>query len=162
MKNKKGFLLGEETVKIVIAVICIAFLVTLLVLVYLSATGTQKTREATLSIENVIQPEIEKLNEGGEANTNGNLIQNPAGWYIFSFVDGDKKPNSCIQENCICICQNILINVFDRQIKSCDEKGICYPVSNLKKFDKIGINNEGTGIFIRKINEFIYISKNEP
>jgi hypothetical protein len=159
MKNKKGFLLGEETVKIVIAVICIGFLVTLLVLVYLSATGTQKTKEATSSMDDIIKEEMERINEGGEPNLQGILIPNPSGWYLFGFTGNDKKPNKCTGENCICICQNLLLDFFDRQIKSCDEKGVCSVVSNLKKFDKIKIENGGTFIFVNKINSIIEISK---
>jgi hypothetical protein len=154
MKNKNGFLLGEETVKIVIAVICIGFLVTLLVLIYLSATGTQKTKEAVTFME-VLKKNIQTVDEGGEINDEGILIQNPAGWYVFSFVDNDKKPNQCLGENCICICAADWFT----QIKTCDSKGACIPVSNLKKFNTFKIDNGGTFIFLKKINNFISISK---
>jgi hypothetical protein len=157
--NKKAFLLGEETVKIVIAVICIVFLIALLVSIYFSTTGNQQKVEAEKAMENVLVPEIARINTGGEASANRTLIQNPAGWSLFSFADGDKKPNTCSGQNCICLCKNILINVFNRQIKECDNVGICEIVPNLKNFDKIKIGKSGTFVFVQKINNFIYISK---
>jgi hypothetical protein len=159
MKDKHGFLLGEETVKIVIAVICIVFLVFLLVSIYFSVSGNQQSKEAEASLKNILVPEIERINVGGETRINGTIIPNPSGWYIFSFIEGDKKPNLCSGENCVCICQNIWINIFDRQIKACDNKGTCNVFSNLKKFDEIKIEKSGTFIAVQKVNEFIYISK---
>jgi hypothetical protein len=157
--NKKAFLLGEETVKIVIAVICIVFLIALLVSIYFSATGNQQKVEAEKVMENVLVPEINKVNMGGETNADGILIPNPAGWYAFSFADGDKKPNTCSGQNCICLCKDIWFKIFDRQIKECSNKGVCEIVSNLKNFDKIKIGKAGTFVFVQKINNFIYISK---
>ena len=158
MKNKKGFLLGEETLKIIIAVIGIIFLVFLLVSVYFSVTGAQDSKYAEAS-KILISNEITRINNGGEYNSAGILIPNPAGWYIFSFIEGDKKPNLCTGQNCICLCRNILIDVFDRQIKECDSKGTCFAAPNLEKFDKIKIENSGTFISVQKINNGIIISK---
>jgi hypothetical protein len=157
--NKKGFLLGEETVKIVIAVVCIVFLIALLVLVYLSVSGDQQSKEAKNSMENVLIKEIKNVDVGGQVNSTGTFIPNPGGWFLFSFIEGDKKPNLCAGQNCICLCQNILINLFDRQIAACDKKGTCYTSSEFKKFDKIEIGKSGTFVLIQKINDFIYISK---
>jgi hypothetical protein len=157
--NKKAFLLGEETVKIVIAVVCIVFLIALLVSIYFSVSGNQQAKEAEASMKDILIPEINKINAGGEANAEGTLVPNPAEWYLFSFADGEKKPNLCSGQNCVCLCKNILINVFDRQIKACDSKGTCEVFSNLKKFDKIKIEKSGTFVFIQKVNNFIYISK---
>lgn len=159
MKNKRGFLLGEETVKIVIAVVCIIFLIALLVSIYFSVSGNQQAKTAKASMENVVIPEIKKINSGGEVEAAGTFIPNPSGWALFSFTEGDKKPNLCAGENCVCICQDIFVKVFDRQINVCDSKGTCYVSSNLKKFDKIRIEKSGTFILVQKINEFIYISK---
>ena len=157
-KNRRGFLLGEETLKIIIAVIGIIFLVFLLVSVYFSVTGAQDSKYAEAS-KILISNEITRINSGGEYNPAGILIPNPAGWYIFSFVGGNKKPNLCTGQNCICLCRNILIDVFDRQIKECDSKGTCSAISNIESFDKIKIENSGTFISIQKINNEIQIAK---
>jgi hypothetical protein len=159
MKNKKGFLLGEETVKIVIAVVCIVFLIALLVTVYLSVSGDQQSKEAKANMQDILIKEVKNVDSGGKVNSAGTLIPNPAGWSLFSFIEGDKKPNLCAGQNCICLCQDILINLFDRQINACDDKGTCYASSELKKFDTIKIGKSGTFVLIQKINGFIYISK---
>jgi hypothetical protein len=158
MKNKHGFLLGEETVKIIIAVICIGFLVFLLTSLYFSLSGKQDSKYAEASL-GLIANEVKRIDAGGEINPAGIQIPNPSGWNIFSFVGEDKKPNLCSNGNCVCICKNILINVFDRQIKSCDSDGFCSQVSNLNRFSKIKIENDGTWISIQKVNNLIEITK---
>jgi hypothetical protein len=154
IKDKKGFLLGEETVKIVIAVICIVFLIALLVVIYFAVSGSQEKKEAAASI-NITKNEIKRVDAGGEAIATGTLIPNPGGWYLFSFVDGDKKPNLCAGENCVCLCPADWFT----QIRTCDSKGACYALENLKKFDTLKIDKGGTFVLIQKINGFIYISK---
>jgi hypothetical protein len=164
MKSKRGNLLPEEVLKIIIAVICIGFLIFLLVSLYFSVTGEQKKKEAEaiMTSDNGLAKEIVRVNQGGMANEQGFLIPNPSGWYIFSFVGEDLKPNLCIGENCVCICENVVINIFNwqkRQINKCDDKGSCTIVSNLKKFDKIKIESKGTYLSISKINNEIEITK---
>ncbi len=162
MLNKKGNLLPEETLKIVIAVICIAFLVFLLVSVYFSVTGAQDTKYAEASLKKAII-ELVRINLGGNFSGEGVQVPNPSGWYVMGFTGQDKKPNSCAGENCICICETILVNIFDwqkRQIQKCDDKGICEAVSNLKAFDKIKIENDGTTfVLVKKVNGNIEISR---
>ncbi len=157
--NKRGFLLGEETLKVVIAVICIAFLVYLLVAVYFSLTGEQKIKEAESTINNLVAPEIERVNRDGEPNSQGILLPNPAEWFIFSYIGDEPKPNSCIEQNCLCICERVVLDFFNWQIKKCDDKGICINVNNLAKFEMIKIEKAGVQISIEKINEQIQIQK---
>jgi hypothetical protein len=157
-KNRRGNLLPEETLKIVIAVICIIFLVILVTSIYFALTGSEEAKYAEAS-KGLISKEITRINNGGETNPSGLLVPNPAGWYVLSFLGNNKKPNLCTGESCICLCRNILINVFDRQIKECDSRGVCSVVPNLKSFDKIKIENSGTFISIQKINNEIQIAK---
>ncbi|MCX6747042.1 MAG: hypothetical protein NTU63_02810 [Candidatus Pacearchaeota archaeon] len=159
--NKKGFLLGEETLKIVVAVICIIFLIFLLVSVYYAVTGGQKSKEAAsiLNGANGLTKEIERINLGGTPKPDGFFVPNPVSWYVFSFIGEDKKPNLCTGKDCLCICKNIIINIFDRQIKDCDDKGACAIVQNLKGFNKIGIDRKGIWLSIEKINGEIEIKK---
>jgi len=163
MKNKKANLLPEEVLKIVIAVICIIFLVYLLVSLYYSLTGAEKKKQAEAS-KDIISKEITRINNIGEKyNAQGILVPNPAGWYIFSFVGEDLKPNLCTKQNCVCICESVILNPFNwrdkAQLKKCDDKGFCSVVSNLKKFEKIKIEGGGTAILIRKVNNEIEITR---
>jgi len=160
-RDKRGFLLGEETLKIVIAVICIVFLIYLLVAVYFNITGQQKIKEAQaiLNGEHGIATEINRLNAGGNYSAQGLVVPNPSDWFLFSFIEENAKPNSCIQQNCICVCEEAIPDLFDWQIKRCDEKGVCFNVENLQKFEKIKIEKAGITISIQKLNGKIVITK---
>jgi hypothetical protein len=163
MRNKNGsMLLPEETLKIVIAVICIGFLVIALVALYFSIRGGQDKKKAEASMKDAISEEIIRINDGGEYNSNGIPVPNPSGWYLFSFAGTESKPNLCTGMNCVCICDSVKVNLFNwqkRQIEKCDDKGSCFIVSNLKKFEKIRIEKDGVSILINKINNEIQISK---
>ena len=160
MKIKKnGNLLPEETLKIIIAVIGIGFLIFLLTSLYFSLAGTQSAKYAEASLNNLILKEVQRVDGGGEYNPPGIFIPNPSGWSIFSFTGENKKPNFCSGENCICICKNIMIDLFNRQIKECDSNGVCAVISNIEGFSKIEIEKSGIWISIQKINENIKISR---
>jgi len=149
MKNNKGFLLGEETVKIVIALICIGFLVYFLAALYFSNSSNQKQKEAASVISRI----SEIINNPQTSLENLNALE-PAGWYIFSFVGDEIKPNSCTGKNCLCICDNVFINFKNNQIKKCDNSGACLVILNLKKFETIKIEKGGlVSIEITKGNE---------
>jgi hypothetical protein len=49
---------------------------------------------------------------------------------MYSFIEGT-KPNSCLNENCVCICDNVAIKMIKSQEKKCDEKGVCLIVPSL-------------------------------
>jgi hypothetical protein len=159
-ENRKGDLLPEEVLKLVIAVICIGFLVYLFTAIYFTLTSAPKLKEAEAS-KNIILEEISRVNSGEESNFSGLFVPNPSGWFIFSFVEGELKPNTCVDENCLCICEEAVPAWFDWQEKRCDEKGSCIGVSNLKKFEKIKIETNGIWISINKINNQIEINKKQ-
>lgn len=101
--NKKGlFLLGEETLKIIIAVICIIFLIGFLVSFYLTYTKRSKDLEFAKASLNYL---IEGIND----NRTEIIIRNPSYWRISSwssFID-ENIPKLCSDEGwkkCICIC----------------------------------------------------------
>ena len=158
-KNRKGIeLLTEEVLKILIAVICIIILVAIPAQIYSSITTNQNLKLATATMNDKIFAEITRLNNGGEYNAQGIQIPNPSGWYLFGFTE-DKKPNSCSEINCICLCNGVLIDLFDYQINECDKNGICKVIPNLKQFDKIKIGNSGTWISINKTDDSIEIKQ---
>jgi hypothetical protein len=105
--NKKGFLLAEETLKIVIAVICILFLVYLLVALYYSSINEKNLEFAKSSLQYLVK----------EINAGNNEIEvyNPESWVIISWPDGDTIPKTCSNagwENCICICKGPFGQMF--------------------------------------------------
>lgn len=155
MKKKRGMLLTEETLKIVIAVIAIGFLVYFLVNLYFTNVGGKKLIEADANLNgaNQLMDKIQGLEEGGQVE---HLVQNPSRWRVMSFVDGEIKPNSCVGENCLCICVNKIREKV--QASACDEDGVCGIVENLKEFGEIKIGNDGTSVIIRKVNSLIEIS----
>lgn len=134
---KKGFLLASETLKIVIAVICIGFLAYFLATLYFASVQKENYQQA--------QETMEKISQTIAASGGTVYGVTPTGWTVFGFTE-DKKPNSCAAQNCICICKKQPINLFDQQIKSCDEKGVCLIVQDLEPFESIKIikAKEGT------------------
>jgi len=138
MKNKRGFLLAEQTLKIVIAVICIGFLVYFLVGLYFAKIEGQKQEQA----ENVLNRMEEIINSAGESEYQ---IPNPAGWYLFGFTSD--KPASCFGKSCVCICSRDFTDlVAGTQLTECQEDGKCLVVENLKEFDKIKIKSPKKGL----------------
>lgn len=147
LNNKKGFLLAEETLKIVIAVICLGFLAYLLGSLYFSNIEAQKMEQArqilTASKES-LSSVIANLNDGESENF---LLENPVGWYLFSFTENEEKPNSCAGNDCICICDNVYFGEYiDRQVNECSEGGACIPVEGINNFENIEIKNPQEGL----------------
>lgn len=159
-KNKRGFLLGEETLKIIIAVICIGFLAYFLFLLYSNSKDSTDLEFAKESLNHL----IDEINDGKTEIE----IYNPKNWVIgvwphefkeyFVFIEtGVAKgmPKSCsnlIWESCICICKN-------DNPDECDKNGICLE-------NDIGLDVEGKNIqisetpFKLKIEEGV-VMKNE-
>ncbi|MFC1710550.1 hypothetical protein ACFLZJ_00090 [Nanoarchaeota archaeon] len=152
--NKKGFLLGEETLKIVLAVIAISFLIYFLAALYLTNADKDKRIKAEETLEK-ISTEVRNL----QLKTSSVDAINPEGWYLFGFVGGSSKPNSCAGENCLCICNDKwFANFNSRQLKECDEKGACLIIPGLQEFEKIKIQKGGlTSIEINKQGELVQI-----
>jgi hypothetical protein len=154
--NKHGFLLAEETLKVIIAAVCIVFLILLIVAVYTAITGAKKTKQAEESL-NRISDIVNSLEEG-ESETQD--ITNPKGWFLFSFVNVG-KPNSCLNNNCLCICSEAVIK---SQIVKCDKrgKGSCLIIEKLAN-SNLNIEIKGTSdltfINIKKQNNTILIGE---
>jgi len=158
-EDKKGFLLAEETLKIIIAVICIVFLIYLLVAIYNSSTAEKKIEQAEsiLSRTDLI---ISSLKEGENERQD---IANPAGWHLYSFA-GQEKPNFCANEKCLCICQKSLIKQITSQASKCDKMGACLVVPDLA-VAQIDLRITGTNpllfIEIKNQNGRIFIEKSK-
>ena len=157
MKNKKAMLLTEEVLKMISAVIGLVLLSYFLISFFYSDTKVKKQKEAISSLDEVSQI----ISTIGISGGNITALQ-PQGWTLFNFIGEDKKPNSCSGQNCVCICNKVLADVFDRQIKKCAKDGACLVVHNLEKFDNIKIEHykkETTNINIQELNGKIQITK---
>lgn len=121
--NKKAFLLGEETLKIIIAIIAISFLVYLLFSLYMVSKTSKDLEFAEASLNYLIE-QINSLKEG-EIRDVG--IYNPQKWVVSSWPDNGLLPRECSNaewENCICICNRPggSVHTF---IAACETKGTC-------------------------------------
>lgn len=160
IKNRNGeesTFLATEVVKILVAVICVAFLTYLITQVWYGANKSPNLKKAEASLE-LISNEILRINEGGEANPTGILISNPAGWDILSFSENE-KPNLCAGEKCICICDVYSFDNLKSQTKKCDKTGVCKIVKNLAFFNRIKIKNSGIFLSIQKNEEGVIINE---
>lgn len=103
--DKKGFLLAEETLKIILAVIAIGFLAFLLFSLYNANKTARELELAKESLDFLIQ----EIEEEGRAEVD---IYNPKSWIILSWPYGvsEEIPLSCANlawSNCICIVDDI-------------------------------------------------------
>ena len=127
--NRKGFLLAEETLKLILAVIAIGFLAYLLFALYQSNQDSKDLKLAKESLEHVVE---ELSLERAEIE-----IYNPNGWYISSwpntYVTGillwksleSGIPLSCSNlgwQSCICICDT---KSFKDEKSECESVGAC-------------------------------------
>lgn len=158
-QNKRGMLLASEVLKMVLSVLAIGVLVYLLASLYYNNIEGKKKDEAIDLVSRMgeVIERIENLNNV----TNESVDQIiPSEWSIFSFTESELKPNSCSGINCFCVCDEVWIDVFDRQVKECSEDGVCVIQENLMKFDAIEILDAGrTSILIYEYEGFIGVKK---
>jgi len=98
--NKRGDVLGPETLKIILAVISIVALIYLAFSLYGLLANKSKIEQARATIHEVLQ----KANvlEVGERTTS--IITSPKDWIIISFELGNSIPE-CAGHNCLCMCE---------------------------------------------------------
>jgi hypothetical protein len=89
--NRKGLLLGEETLKIIVALICIVFLIYLLASLYYNSVRDKDMDLAKSSAEYI----ADEINSGATEI----LVYNPEGWAIVRWDGGYlcicKSPSGC-------------------------------------------------------------------
>jgi len=148
--NKRGFLLAEETLKLVLAMICIALLAYLLFSLYQANEDSKDLKLAKESL-NFLMSEI-------NSGKNRVDIYNPTDWQLgiwphvanvvvrsgaYRIDVGTQFPSSCSNlgwTSCICICK-------EDTAKSCDDGGTC--LNNTLGFKMIGdFGQEGRSIKI--------------
>ena len=130
-ENKRGMLLAEETLKMVIALIAISFLVYFLVSLYFA---NQKNQDLELA-----KTTLNKLAEDIDANENNFELEifSPekrkvsAPFVLVSWPHAGVLPKSCSNlgwESCLCICYPP--GYFSQEnaedfSQSCDDQGVC-------------------------------------
>jgi len=122
--NKKAFLLGEETIKMIVAVLCILFLVYLLANLYFTQTKKNKLSQAEASLSMLFQY-IDVAVTQGEGGVSSFPVVNPVDWLILSFSQGAEQPEAC-KGDCICIC--FPKRAWQTQITRCNTEGVCKDV----------------------------------
>ncbi len=123
--DKKGFLLAEETLKIILAVIAIGFLAYLLVSIYFNYKGNKDLEMAKASLEHL----IEEIDSGSAEVEIYNPTTNDE-WYIVSWPVSGEKPLYCDNlgwETCLCICKLSVAQIVtpSRYSELCDNQGVC-------------------------------------
>ncbi len=118
LQNKKGFLLGEFTMKIIIAVLCILLLMYLLVSLYSLFTSKNKLQQAEASLNSIIE-KINLVNNKGVENKP--LITQPEDWVFF--YDANGALTSCNGQYCLCICPKE--TWITGQLEKCNDDGVC-------------------------------------
>jgi len=142
MKNKKGFLLAEETLKIVIALIY--FLSSL----YLNSQKGKELELAKASLEHLVE-EINSISEGEPKDVE---IYNPKGWSISSWPFENTFPEQCSNfegNSCICICEELIGDSNSNYLDNCNDKSIC--MNNPNNFIVKGVGTSQLPINIEKV-----------
>lgn len=151
--NKKAFLLGEFTLKIIIAVLSISILIYLLFTIYNMFAPVSKTDEAEATLDKIIEISNKVNSEGEEL---GYLLKKPKNWFILYYPNG--VPEVCDQKRCLCICDEA--GVLSDQLDKCNEAGACKRVSYDVSMEGDSIEIDLTEIIIKKQGEGVSISKN--
>ena len=157
--NKKAFLLAEETLKMVIALISISFLIYFLSSLYFTNQNSKDLELAEATLENL----IESANSGIEEVE----IYNPEGWILSSWPHDVKKsrivydeeikndiPKSCSNlgwKNCVCICDSAI----NFESSDCDKAGICLKSEYNVVGDVIELEDLPLNLLIDKENKKI-------
>lgn len=163
VNGKRGMLLASETLKLIIAMLCIGFLVYFLGALYFTSSGGQEKQVASDLMER-IQEVFASLDAGN--NTEGNLSElTPEGWMIISYTEEDDViPNVCVGKNCLCICDEVLVDasgILDRQVSECDESGVCEVTPNLMELPDIEIEGSGSFTSIRIYSQGSFVGVEE-
>lgn len=134
--NRKGFLLGEFTLKMLVAIMCIIILLFLLYKIYGNFTGKTELSQAESSI-NAIGEEISSAVLSNLPRSY--IVLNPKDWILVYFGEEMKKPEKC-NGKCLCICENKAFSGlagWDMQT-ACNSQGVCKNVG----YNIVGFTNQ--------------------
>ena len=120
MKDKKAFLLGEYTLKIIIAVVCLLLLAYVLFNLYSNSEEEKDLRMAQATLDEL----GEKMEEARTTSQEQTItLLEPSDWYVYTFrQDFINKPVGC-ESNCLCVCDSS--SSWGGNAGACDNKGVC-------------------------------------
>lgn len=146
--DNKGFLLGEFTLKMVIAILSILLLAYLLFGIY----GTFSEKNKLAKAESTLAEVVERVELAGSNGQDYDFIMTgPEDWSLVAFLNN--LPEACLGNQCLCICDGNNRN-------KCDRLGSCKKVfSELQGFETIEIDGP-TGLLIKKNGGKVTIQKN--
>tara|TARA_Y100000034_G_scaffold119304_1_gene160960 strand:- start:202 stop:705 length:504 start_codon:yes stop_codon:yes gene_type:complete len=99
--NKKGFLLGEYTLKIVIAIISLLLLIYLLFTLYSNYEKEKNERMAKATLDSLIESMESAKSTGYQELT----LLTPSEFRLFYFKEGENRPLQC-EKDCLCLCKS--------------------------------------------------------
>ncbi len=126
--EKRGFLLAEETLKIILAVIAIGFLAYLLFSIYSARKESKELELAKASLDFLIEEINSDKTEIEIYNPSSTALKK---WWIASWPYNNIMPKSCSNvgwENCICIFSGRSIKP-EGYAEDSDNHGVCREVS---------------------------------
>lgn len=166
MKSKKASnFLEAETLKIVLAVICLGLLIFLGVKLYSLFTKQTAIEQARETLQQIVN-RADSLEEGMQ---NKFMITSPQDWYLMLFNPGEPMPEDCDREkSCICICG-------DKSYDGCNKNGVCKIIALEGKmsYTCLDANMVGVGllnkclkikiqeILLKKENNILFIGESQ-
>ena len=109
IKDKKGFLLGEYTLKVIIAVLSLCLLLYLLASFYSSYQTDKDVNLAKASLKDI----SEKMSLAMENNiVQKSVLLSPVGAEIKAYQKGQQRPTQCF-DNCVCL--NFKTGIFSKE-----------------------------------------------
>jgi hypothetical protein len=126
--NKKGFFLAEETMKILLAVICLLFLVFVLGRMYYSYATDDELQQAKDTLT-AIEKEVNSI-VGDDSREI--IIYSPKSWFLAGF-SGQDMPDFCTEKKwsngCLCICSSTIKPWITNMKGNCNNEGTCISFS---------------------------------
>ena len=129
IKKAKRGILPEETIKIIIAVICITLLIVLAAALYNIFAKKNDLEQARANMNNIIGKinimagELSNVEEG--IKTESYALLNPREWGLYGWPDDGKMLGECEQQGwrrCICFCE---IRWFKSNLERCKALNVC-------------------------------------
>ena len=143
-----------ETLKIIMAVISIVFLVYLSVSLYGIVAQKTKIEQARATIDQIFA-EVEGLEEGEKGDY---LVTSPKEWYFVVYEENQNMPTQCKGNNCLCICPSdgdlerlkdyagkidSLFYKENKGIDKCEKEGFCKDMDEKVKIREAYFMNRG-------------------
>jgi hypothetical protein len=124
IKSKKAFLLGEYTLKIIIAVFALLLLFYLLFSLY----SFQKEAKSLADAEETISSIVERL-DGAKKETQKIVLLKPADWVFLYYPTAERYKPALCRGDCFCICeQKGWTDWTGDQMTLCQDSGFCKTV----------------------------------